>query len=122
HWVLLRTVVVTAPGTGLRPACNGDGSQSSREMLCEVLGGRAAARSGPAEPSGPGRLLALALLDDLVGDGLGDLGVAVELHRVHGTARGLRAQVADVAEHARQRHEGLDDLDPVRVLHRLHLT
>src|SRR5690606_25341092 len=43
-------------------------------------------------------LLALALLDDLVGHSLRDLRVAVERHRVDRTTRGLRAQVTDIAE------------------------
>src|SRR4051794_23678567 len=66
--------------------------------------------------------LAAGLLDDLVGDRLRGLGVGVELHRVRGLARGLRPQVADVAEHLRQRHEGVDDLVAVHVVHRLDLA
>ena len=75
-----------------------------------------------ARPPASAESLALVLLDDLVGDGLGDLGVRVELHRVHGPARGLRAQVADVAEHLGQRHQGTHDLDAGGVLHRLDLA
>src|SRR6187431_520069 len=76
---------------------------------------------GPASRH-PIGLFALVLLDDLVGHGARNLGVAVELHRVDRAARGLRAQVADVAEHLRQRHQSLDDLDALGILHRLDLT
>src|SRR5690606_15349785 len=56
-------------------------------------------------------LLALGLLDDLFSHSLGNLGVAVEGHRVHGATRGLRTQVTDVTEHLRQRNQSADDLD-----------
>src|SRR6478736_602525 len=65
--------------------------------------------TGCSEEQRP-RSLALALLDDLVGDGLRDLRVAVELHRVHRAARRLGTQVTDVAEHLRQGDIGPDDL------------
>ena len=62
------------------------------------------------------------LLDDLLGDALGRLGVGVELHRVRGLAGGLRPQVSDVAEHLRQRHESLDHLVAVQVGHGLDMA
>src|SRR6478609_10274005 len=68
------------------------------------------------------RSLALALLDDLVGHSLRDLRVAVELHRVHRAARGLRPQVTDVAEHLRQRDVRTHDLHTGGVLHGLDLA
>src|SRR5215216_6622778 len=54
-------------------------------------------------------LLATNLLDDLVGDVRGNLGVRVELHRVRSLAGGLGPQVANVPEHLGQRHEGVHD-------------
>src|SRR5690606_25069200 len=67
--------------------------------------------------------LAAGLLDDLFGHGLGDLGVGVELHRVRGTARGLRPQVAHVSEHLRKRDERLDDLrTAIALIHGLDLS
>src|SRR3954471_3394543 len=74
-------------------------------------------RPGPL----PGGSLPACLLDDLVGDRLRRLGVGVELHRVGRLARGLRPEVTDVAEHLRQRHQSLDDLVAVQVVHRLDL-
>src|SRR5919199_5906983 len=68
-----------------------------------------------------GRLPAADLLDDLLGDVPGNLGVGVELHGVDGPALRLAAQVADVAEHLRERDDGADDLGAARVLHRLDL-
>src|SRR5262249_41953394 len=47
--------------------------------------------------------------DDLLGDALRDLAVGVELHAVVRPALGLRPQVADVAEHLRQRHQRTHD-------------
>src|SRR3954454_14964283 len=47
--------------------------------------------------------------DDLVGDGLRDLLVRVELHGVRGAALGARTQVGSVTEHVRQGHLGPDD-------------
>src|SRR5690606_17129016 len=73
-------------------------------------------------PSAGVRSLALRLLDDLFRDVLRDLGVGVELHRVHRTARGLRPQVANVAEHPRQRNVRAELLDAGGVVHRLNLT
>src|SRR4051794_13828661 len=64
-------------------------------------------------------LLAPGLLDDLLGNVTRNLGVAVELHRVHGTTLGLGPQVADVAEHLGERDLGPDHLDAGRVLHGL---
>src|SRR6478609_7171721 len=58
----------------------------------------------------PVGLLAPGLLDDLVGNIPRNLGVAVELHRVHRTTLGLGPQVADVAEHLGERHLGADHL------------
>src|SRR6266545_2403511 len=54
-------------------------------------------------------LLAPGLLDDLFRHVLRNLGVGVELHRVRRPALRLGTQVADVPEHLRQRHQGLDD-------------
>jgi hypothetical protein len=53
---------------------------------------------------------------------LRDLGVGVELHGVAGPALGLGPQVADVAEHLRQRHQGLDDAGAAALLHGLDLA
>src|SRR5690606_37032848 len=47
------------------------------------------------------RLFAAGLLDDLVGNCLRDLRVAVEGHRVDCTTLGLRTQVTNVTEHLR---------------------
>src|SRR5690606_19433346 len=66
-----------------------------------------------------GPSLAPGLLDDLLGDVPRNFRVAVELHRVDGAALGPGPQVPDVPEHLGQRHEGADDLDAARVLHRL---
>src|SRR5687768_1061169 len=68
------------------------------------------------------RLLAADLLDDLVGDVRGNLGVRVELHRVRRLTGGLRPQVANVPEHLGQRHEGVDDHVAVTLLLRLDLA
>src|SRR5699024_9228217 len=70
----------------------------------------------------PTSSLAPGLRDDLLGNAAGNLRVAVELHGVHRTTLGLGPQIADVAEHLRQRDESTDVLDPAHVLHRLHLT
>src|SRR5688572_5607680 len=64
-------------------------------------------------------LLAGTLGDDLLGHVRRYLGVRVELHRVARAALGLRPQVADVAEHLRQRDERLDDAVAAALLHRL---
>src|ERR671914_2055601 len=65
---------------------------------------------------GPGDLFAAHLLDDLVVDVRGNLGVRVELHRVRSLSRGLGPQVANVPEHLGQRHEGVDDHVTVTLL------
>src|SRR5690242_20778877 len=62
------------------------------------------------------RLLAADLLDDLVGDARGDLGVRVELHRVRRLAGGLGPQVTDVPEHLRQGDQRVDDHVTVALL------
>src|SRR5579875_3137547 len=64
-------------------------------------------------------LLAGRLGDDFLRHVLRHLGVAVELHRVARAALRLRAQVTDVAEHLRQRHERLDDAGTAALLHGL---
>src|ERR1700704_86991 len=64
-------------------------------------------------------LLARRLCDDLLGDVLRNLAVGVELHAVTRPALGLRPQVADVAEHFRQRHQRSDDSGATALLHRL---
>src|SRR5207342_3871961 len=79
--------------------------------------------NAPVLTGGPGwRLLAADLLDDLVGDARGDLGVRVELHRVRRLAGGLGPQVTDVPEHLGQGHERVDDHVTVTLLLRLDLT
>src|ERR1041385_2561561 len=67
-------------------------------------------------------LLASGFRDDLLGNARRDFGVRVELHGVVRPALGPAAQVPDVAEHLRQRHECLDDPDPGLLLHRLDLA
>src|SRR5215218_1860306 len=67
------------------------------------------------------RSLAPGLLDDLLRDVPGNLGVGVELHAVVRPALRLGPQVANVAEHLGQRDLGPDHLDPARVLHGLDL-
>src|SRR5690242_18739930 len=64
-------------------------------------------------------LLAGCLGDDLLRDVPRNLGVGVELHRVARPALGLRPQVTDVAEHLRQRNQGLDDPSASALLHGL---
>src|SRR5690242_20357319 len=65
---------------------------------------------------GQGELLAADLLDDLVGDVRGNLGVRVELHRVRRLTGGLGPQVANVPEHLGQGHERVDDHVTVTLL------
>src|SRR5699024_8558574 len=67
-------------------------------------------------------LSAPLLLDDLLGNTLGDLRIAGEGHRIHRTALGLRPQITDVAEHLRQRDHSLDDLHTGSIVHRLNLA
>src|SRR5215470_7278075 len=55
-----------------------------------------------------GWLFASCLSDDLLGDAGRDLGVRVELHVVVRPALRAAAQVAHVAEHLGQRHEGIN--------------
>src|SRR3954466_11128788 len=69
-----------------------------------------------------GELLAADLLDDLLRDVPGNLGVGVELHGVDGPALRLAAQVTDVAEHLRERHECTHHLGTARVLHGLDMA
>src|SRR5215207_7553025 len=64
-------------------------------------------------------LLAGRLGDDLLGDVGRDLGVRVEHHGVARPPLGAAAQVAHVAEHLRQRHQGPDDAGAGALLHRL---
>src|SRR6478735_7000605 len=73
---------------------------------------------GPAA----GVLLAGGLGDDLLGHIGRDLGVGVEDHRVVRPALGPRPEVADVAEHLRQRDERLDDPGACPLLHGLDLA
>src|ERR671911_2851021 len=54
-------------------------------------------------------LLAPDLLDDLLRDVPGNLGIGLELHRIARPALGLAAEVPDVAEHLRQWNQRLDD-------------
>src|SRR5919112_4205007 len=81
-----------------------------------VLGGRRT-QSGRTRPAV--RLLAGRLGDDLLGDVGRDLGVRVEHHGVARPSLGAAAQVAHVAEHLRQRHQGPDDAGAGALLHRL---
>src|SRR3954463_14142778 len=67
-------------------------------------------------------LFAVGLRDDLLRDVRGNLGVGVELHAVARPALGPRPQVADVAEHLRQRHDGLDDPGTGPLVHGLDVT
>src|SRR3954465_11601802 len=64
-------------------------------------------------------LLARRLRDDLLRDVRRNLGVGVELHAVARPALGLRPQVADIAEHLRQRYQRLDDAGAAALFHRL---
>src|SRR4051812_42595816 len=64
-------------------------------------------------------LLARGLRDDLLRHIAGNLGVGVELHGVARAALGLRPQVTDVAEHLRERDQGLHRPHPTSLLHRL---
>src|SRR3954447_13596726 len=75
-----------------------------------------AAHDGPHVPhrSGSG-----GLRDDLLRHVPGNFGVGVELHAVARPALSLRPQVADVAEHLRERHQCLDDASAGTLLHRL---
>src|SRR3954467_3086657 len=95
--VLLRTICVTPYNQGRTWRCWG-GFRWKR------------LRDGPQS-------LPAGLLDDLLGNGLGDLCVGVELHGEARATLRLGAQVADVAEHLGQRDEALDDLGAADVLH-----
>src|SRR5256885_209378 len=83
-------------------------------FVAAAAGGATSCRSGRATGLFAGRLR-----DDLLGDVRGNLVVGVELHGVARPALGLRPQVADVAEHLRQRHQGADDAAATALLHRL---
>src|SRR5215213_8318764 len=63
--------------------------------------------------------LARRLRDDLLRHVGRNLGVGVEHHRVARPPLGPRPQVADVAEHLRERHQGPDDAGSAALLHRL---
>src|SRR3954470_13689950 len=78
-----------------------------------------AAHDGPHVPHRSGGLSASRLRDDLLRHVRGNLGVGVELHAVARPALRLRPQVADVAEHLRQRHESAYDAGAAALLHRL---
>src|SRR5262249_38737525 len=69
-----------------------------------------------------GWLFASCLSDDLLGDAGRDLGVRVELHVVVRPALRAAAQVAPVAEHPGQRHEGGNHPCPGPLLHGLDLA
>src|SRR5688500_9772487 len=79
--------------------------------------------SGVAPLLGPRTALRCSLprrlRDDLLGDVGRDLGVRVEHHRVARPSLGAAAQVAHVAEHLRQRHQGPDDAGAGTLVHRL---
>src|SRR5699024_9390452 len=76
----------------------------------------------PGGGTGPYRLLAGRLGDDLLRHTRRDLGVVGEDHRVVGPALRLRPEVADVAEHFRQRHAGLHEAGARPLLHRVDLA
>src|SRR5438477_6641913 len=82
-------------------------------LAADLVGGscgRYSLRPGARSPSRDRRgSLPGGLRDDLLRHVLRNLGVGVELHRVARPGLGLRPQVADVAEHPRQRHQGADD-------------
>src|SRR5438270_3871038 len=67
-------------------------------------------------------LFAVGLRDDLLRDVRGNLGVGVELHAVARPALRPRPQVADVAEHLRQRDQRSDDACTAAFLHGLDLA
>src|ERR1700688_684999 len=66
--------------------------------------------------------LAGGLSDDLLRHIRRNFGVAVEHHGVVRPALSLRPQVADVAEHLRQRHVGFDHARAAAFLHGLNLA
>src|ERR687890_842048 len=84
---------------------------------CPWLGSGLAPRLGPWTALGCS--FARRLRDDLLGDVGRDLGVLVEHHGVARPPLGAAAQVAHVAEHLRQRHQGPDDAGAGALLHRL---
>src|SRR5881409_3961729 len=62
------------------------------------------------------------LRDDLLRHVGRNLGVGIELHRVARPALRLGTQITDVAEHLRQRDQGLDDAVSTALLHCLDLA
>src|SRR4051794_36132085 len=84
---------------------------------CPWLGSGLAPRLGPWTALRCS--LARRLRDDLLGDVGRDLGVRVEHHGVARPPLGAAAQVADVAEHLRERDQGPDDAGAGALLHRL---
>lgn len=64
-----------------------------RDLSRVICGG-----TGPATDQGT-VLLALSLLNDLIGHGLRHLSIGVEGHREHCATAGLRPQVTNVPEH-----------------------
>src|SRR6478735_7776487 len=109
---LVRSNFAFATGVLLRTCCVTPYGQAGRG---DVWGGDARRGVYPAS-------LASGFLDDLLRDVPGNLGVGVELHRVHRTTLGLGPQVANVSEHLRQRDKGADDLGTADVLHALDLA
>src|SRR6476661_7352776 len=109
---LVRSNFAFATGVLLRTCCVTPYGQAGRG---DVWGGDARRGVYPAS-------LASGFLDDLLRDVPGNLGVGVELHRVHRTTLGLGPQVANVSEHLRQRDKGADDLGTADVLHGLDLA
>src|SRR4051794_15419449 len=97
--VLLRTYSFASAG------CAGGLSILDNGFLAAAASG--ARCTQPARANG--ELFPGGLRDDLLRDVRGNLAVGVELHAVARPALGLRPQVADVAEHLRQRHQGTDD-------------
>src|SRR6476646_10142793 len=91
-------------------------------VVCSLQTWWCGTRTGTAGAAEVRTLLAANLLDDLVGDVRGNLGVRVELHRVRRLTRGLRPQIANVPEHLGQGHKGVHDHVAVTLLLRLDLT
>src|SRR5919106_1993225 len=91
-------------------------SFSFREAPCRVPATSSGSLSGeppkdtryPPRSCPGGDRLAGAMLDDVLGDPTGHLGVAVELHRVGSAPLGRGPEVGRVAEHLRQWDAGLD--------------
>src|ERR1700761_7699541 len=114
---LVRSNFAFATGVLLWTDCFSVFARRAVPALRTLLTARArAVHDGPHVPhrSGSG-----GLRDDLLRHVRGNLGVGIELHAVARPALGLRPEVADVAEHLRQRYQSLDDAGAGALLHRL---